>query len=241
LLRGQVFLTSHEPVVALGERAARAVALVEVVVGLEQPPILFLLVGPADLLTDEPAHPAQEPWLAQVEGDALPQKLDALHHPGVAVVVVVELDGDVVGEIVGLEVPHGIKVGLELRHLLERGRKVRPVFHLLVVVGPVPEQRHGHVLEAERGQPHRLARGIDLAEVRLREAELRPLPGQKSARARRIGRLAQDRERHEQDRDRHEGEERFPPQSEPRWCRRGHAATSRALRHTAPTTKKATR
>ena len=178
LLASVVFLVADEPVVAFRERPPRPVTLVEIVVGLEEPPVLQFLVGAADLLPDEPAHPALQPRLALVVADPLAEELDPLHHPGIAIVVVVELDRDVVREVVGLEVPHGIEVRLELRHLLERGREIRPILHLFVVVGPVPEERHSDVLEPERRQTDRLARGIDIAEIRLGEPELLPQLGE---------------------------------------------------------------
>ena len=211
LLTGKILLAGDQPVVAFGQRPAGPVPLVEVVVRLEQAAVLLLLIGPTHFLAEEPAHAAQQTGLPQVVRNALPEKLDALHHPGIAVVVVVEFNRNIVREVVRLKVPDRIKVGLQFGHLLEHRREIRPVLDLFVVVGPIPEECHSDILEAQRCQSHRLAGRIHLAEIGLRQSELFPEFGKLPPLARRVGRLAQGGERHQKHGDSHECQERARP------------------------------
>ena len=84
----------------------------KIVVGLEEPAILFLFIRLADLVADEPAHATEQAGFTLVEGNSLPEKLDSLHHPRVAIVVVIKLNRNIVGEVMGLKIPDGVKVGL---------------------------------------------------------------------------------------------------------------------------------
>ena len=73
----------------------------------------------ADFLTDKPAHATEQPRFSSVEKNAVSQELNPLDDPRVAIVVVIKLHRNVVREVVGLEVPNGIEVGLQLCHLLK--------------------------------------------------------------------------------------------------------------------------
>ena len=158
----EIPLLADQPVVALFERA---VGRMEVVVLLEQPAILHVLVGPADLLADEPAQvPQQLRDCRRCSCSPSLQELDAAADVVIAVVVVVELDRHVVRQVPGLELPERDEVRLQLGELLERGGEVRPVLDLLVVVGLFPQQVHGDAAQAERRQLDRFAGRVDVAE-----------------------------------------------------------------------------
>ena len=64
LLPFDVFLAGHQKVIPLGKGAAGPIALMEVVVGLEQATVLILFVRPADLLSNEPTHTPQQSGLS---------------------------------------------------------------------------------------------------------------------------------------------------------------------------------
>ena len=96
LLCSQIFFPAHQPVISLGKRAAWAVAFMEIVICLKEPTVLLFLIRAADFLADKPAHSPEQPRLALIESNALPQKLDAFHHPRIAIMVVIKLHGDVV-------------------------------------------------------------------------------------------------------------------------------------------------
>src|SRR5258707_643203 len=85
----------------------------------------------------------------------------------IAIVVVVELDGHVVREIPGLELPERDEVRLQLGELLERGGEVRPIFGLLVVVRFFPQQIHGDAAQTERGELDGFAGRVDFAKINL--------------------------------------------------------------------------
>ena len=154
------------------------------VVRLEQPAVLHVLVGPADLLADEPAQIPQQLRIVGVVVLAFLQELDAAANIIIAVVVVVELDRHVVRQIPRLELPERDEVRLQLGELLERGGEVRPVFGLLVVVGLLPQQIHGDAAEAERRELDRFAGRVDFAKIDLREVVLVPQLGELAARLR---------------------------------------------------------
>ena len=135
LLRVAVLLLAHKPVVA---KVRGAVAVV-VGVFLEEAAEELLLVGPADLVGDEPADVPQQPRLAVVVAHAVLEEADAANHPEVLVVVVVEGGGDVVGQVPSLVSPGADEVGLDLGDLLQGGGEVGPVLLLLALVGLIPE------------------------------------------------------------------------------------------------------
>ena len=127
----------------------------------------------------------------------------------VAVAVVVELDRHVVRQVVRLEFPDRDVIRLDLGHLVEGGRHLAEVVHLLVVVGSRPKDVRGDTAHAERGQAHRFAGRIDIAQIRLREfvfvAQLRELAARQSvAFAVDAGRLAEQEQRVQKQADRDE-------------------------------------
>ena len=117
------------------------------------------------------------------------------------------------------------------------------------MVGPIPKQRHGDVLQAERRQPHRLTGGIDLTKIRLGQSFLRPHLGKQTTGAAGVRRLAEHRQRDQQHTNRDQHHQRDRPQAKPPafsvWSHRARCtsrftahdeATSRDLRKNAPST-----
>ena len=168
---------ADKPVVALAQGdvfhvLVADVLVEEIVVLLEELAVLDVLVGAADLLRDVPAHVVQQAGFVHVDLGAGDDEVDALDHPVVAVAVVVELDGNVVGQVPALEPPDGDEVGLEADDLFQGGGKGGPVFGFLVFVGLHPHDVGRDSAHAQRGQLDRFAGRIDFSQVGLTELVL---------------------------------------------------------------------
>ena len=145
------------------------VEFVKFVVFLEELAIQLVLVRTADLLRNRPAGLPEQPRIVIVVGDALLQILDAFDDPMIAIAVVVELDGDVVGKVPGEMDPDRNEMRLDDGDLVERGFVFRPIFLHLVFVRFFPKHERRHAAEAQGGEFDGLAGGIDFAELRLAE------------------------------------------------------------------------
>ena len=107
----------------------------------------------------------QKSRIGAVELHAALEEIDAFHHPGKPIAVIVEFNRDVVRQIVPLKIPHRPKVRLQADNLLQRRRVAAPIFLHLIVVGAFPQQQHGHAVQAQRGQFDRRAGRIDIAQA----------------------------------------------------------------------------
>src|SRR4051794_14088435 len=134
----------------------------EIIVISEELAVLHIFIGPANLLTDEPAEIPEQLRIIDVVVLAFLEELNTSAHVIIAVAEVVEFDRNVVAQIPGLKFPERDKVRLQLGELLERGGKTGPVLSLLEIVGLFPEPVDGHAAEAERHQLDGLAGRIDV-------------------------------------------------------------------------------
>jgi len=180
-----------EPVVGLGIRPVRrhlidfhavfAEELMKILIVLEHQTKLGLFVGPPDLLSHKPADVADQSGLIAVVVGAIDQEGYSLLDPGVAHAVVVKLRGNVVGQVVRLEIPDLEKIWLEPNDLVDGQLDFVPVLNFLVVIGVAPQDVRGHAPQAERSQLHRFAGRVDLAQPGLGEVVLFAELGELSA------------------------------------------------------------
>ena len=146
--------------------------VVEITVLSEHLPKLNMLVGPADLLTHDPARIMQQSRVVTVVMSPLDQEAKPFFHPVISVSIVVELDRHVVRQIVRLELPDHDVVGLKLGDLLRCGREVVPFFLLLVLECLLPQQIRRNASHPKGCQFHRFTGRIDFSQVGLSQAVL---------------------------------------------------------------------
>ena len=155
---------------------------------------LDVLVRSSKLLAHDPADLVQQARVFAVVTDSFGQETDASFHPMVPLSVVVEFNGDVVGQVVRLELPHRDEIRLQLDDLVQRRGKIVPVLLHLVFVGLLPQRNHRHGAQPHCRQLHGLAGRINVAKIGLPQIVLGTQLGQDTARGASCRWLAQQKQ-----------------------------------------------
>ena len=118
-------------------------------------------------MAERPAQFPEENRFFRIVAGAFTQEVNSASHPVVPRSIIVEFDGNVVGEVPALELPDRNEVGLELCDLIKSGTQAIPIMIFFVPIRAFPQQICGDPLHAKSRELHGFAGRVDITKIRL--------------------------------------------------------------------------
>ena len=118
-------------------------------------------------MAERPAQFPEENGFFGVVAGAFSQEVNSASHPVVPRSIIVEFDGNVVGEVPALKLPDRNEVRLELCDLIKCGTQAVPIMISFVPIGAFPQQICSDPLHTKGRELHGFAGRVDITKIRL--------------------------------------------------------------------------